>query len=135
MAGELEAVVRELFAATDRKDPTAVLQTVSDDVQAVDEVSRGWVRGREDITAYLRELERAVADIHTELREVHETVWGESGILTCMIEQTYTLEGRQQHVTAPTSVVLRREGAVWRVLLFHSVPLPEQAEHEHHGPA
>ena len=135
MAGELEAVVRELFAATDRKDPTAVLQTVSDDVQAVDEVSRGWVRGREDITAYLRELERAVADIHTELRAVREMVWGHSGIFTCMIEQPYTLEGRQQHVTAPTSVVRRREGAAWRILLFHSVPLTEQAEHANYGSA
>ena len=65
---------------------------------------------------------------------MHETVWGDSGMLTCIVEQTYTLEGRQQHVAAPTSVVLRREGEAWRIVLFHSIPLPEQTEPEQPGP-
>ncbi len=127
MAGELEDVVRELFTAFDRKDFAASLRAVAEDAQGVDELSRCWMRGRAEVEAYLRQLEGAVQDIHSELRDVRETSWGAAGIVTCWVEQDYTLEGQRQHVSAPTSIVFRREGGAWRIVLFHSIPLPEGA--------
>jgi hypothetical protein len=99
----------------------------TDDAQGVDEISRRWIRGRDDVEAYLRQLMGAVGDVRTELRDAEEHVWGDAGILTCWLEQDYTLEGKAQHVSAPTTIAFRREGGTWKAALFHSIPLPEQA--------
>jgi uncharacterized protein (TIGR02246 family) len=125
MAGELEAVVRGMFAALDRKDFASLLREIGDDVQGVDEISRHWLRSREEIAAYFRQFETAIQDIHSELRDVHEKSWGDTGLVTCWLEQDYTLEGQRQHVSAPTSVVLRRDDGRWQIVLLHSIPLPE----------
>jgi ketosteroid isomerase-like protein len=75
----------------------------------------------------VRQLVTAVQDVRSELRDVRETTWGDAGLVTCWLEQDYTLEGTRQHISAPTSAVLRRDGAGWRIVLFHSIPLPEAA--------
>jgi ketosteroid isomerase-like protein len=36
------------------------------------------------------------------------------------------MEGKAQHVSAPTTLVLRRQDGEWKLALFHSVPLPEE---------
>ena len=36
------------------------------------------------------------------------------------------LEGKQQHVSAPTTLVFRREDGEWKYLLFHLIPLPPE---------
>ena len=127
MAGELEAIVRELFAAVDRQDFAAVVQVLDEEAQLVEEVSRRWLRGRAEVAAYFQQLAGAVADIRTQVRDVHEVVWGEVGVVTCWVAQGYTLGGVRQQLAAPTTVVLRRAGGAWRVALFHSIPLPEGA--------
>ena len=127
MAGELEGVVREMFAAFDRKDFEAALQAVAEDAQGVDEISRRWLRGRTEVEAHVQQLEGAVQEIRSALRDVRETSWGDAGLVTCWVEQDYTLDGQRQHVSAPTSIVSRREGGSWRIMLFHSIPLPERA--------
>jgi len=127
MAGELEAVVRTMFSRFDAKDYAAALQTVSQEVQAVDEISRHWMRGHDDLRQYMAQLEQAVTDVRSEIGDVHETVLGDIGLVTCWLEQDYTLEGERTHVSAPTSVVLRREDGAWRITLFHSVPLAAEA--------
>ncbi len=124
MAGPLETVVRQMFAAFDRKNFQDALRVFADDAQGVDEISRKWLRGHERIAGYLRQVEPVIEGIRTELRDVHERVWGDVGLMTCWIEQDYTLEGKAQHVSSPTTVVLRRDGPEWRIALFHAVPLP-----------
>ncbi len=125
MVGELEAVVRAMFSALDRKDWDALLRLMTDDVQAVDEISRRWMRSREDMATMIRQMGDALEGIHSEVGDVHETAWGDTGLVTCWLEQDYTLHGQQQHVSAPTSVVLRREGDDWRIVMLQSIPLPE----------
>ena len=124
MAGELEAVIRQMFDALEKKDAATIMQLSTDDTQGVDEISRHWMRGRDELGAYIGQLMAMVNEVHSELRDVRETMWGDTGIATFWLEQDYTLEGRRQHVSAPTSVVLRREDDGWRMVLFHSVPLP-----------
>jgi ketosteroid isomerase-like protein len=125
MAGELETAVGEMFAALDRRDFAGILRTIGDDAQMVEEVSRRWSRSREEMEAFVSQIEVAIQDIHSELRDVHEKAWGDTGLVTCWLEQDYTLQGKRQHISAPTSVGFRRNGGIWQIVLLHSIPLPE----------
>jgi hypothetical protein len=70
----------------------------SEDVQAIDEGSRRWLRGRKDLEAYMAQLEGAVADIRSELKDVREAVYGEVVVVTSWLEQDYTLQGKHSRV-------------------------------------
>jgi ketosteroid isomerase-like protein len=126
MSGELAGVASEFIAALDSLDVDGMMAQVAEGAQGVDELSRRWIRGRAEIDSYLRGLVSSVGDLHTELADVTENVWGETGVLTCWLDQRYTLDGQAQHVSAPTTIVFRREGGGWKLALFHSVPLPEE---------
>jgi ketosteroid isomerase-like protein len=126
MSGELEKVATDFMAALDSNDVDRVLESIGEDAQGVDEISRRWLRGRGDLDSYVRQVMGAVRGVRSELRDAQERVWGDVGVLTCWLEQDYTFEGNAQHISAPTTIVLRREGGEWKIALFHSVPLPEQ---------
>lgn len=125
MAGELEAVVLEMFDALRQKDADALARFAADDSQGVDEISRRWLRGRDEMTRYLAGVLEMVDDVESKLKDVHEKVYGDVGLVTFWLEQDYTLGGEWQHVSAPTTVVLRRTGESWKLALFHSIPVPE----------
>jgi len=124
--GALETATRQYFDFVDRKDAEAIIRAGTEDIQAVDEISRRWMRGIDELGADIRHVVNMVEDVHTSISNVKETLLGDIGILTCWIEQDYTLEGKAQHVSAPTTVVFRREGNAWKVGLFHSLPLPPE---------
>jgi ketosteroid isomerase-like protein len=126
MGGALEAVTRQLFDALDRKDSDAIIQTSAEDVQGVDEISRRWLRGVDALGNYFRQAMTAIEDIHSTISDVHETVYGEVGFVTCWLEQDYTYEGKPTHVSAPTTTAFRREGGAWKLLLIHTVPVPPE---------
>ena len=128
MAQALETASRKLFDAIDRKDAEEIIRAGTKDIQSVDELSRRWLRGAEDFGAYIRRLMNMVDDVNTTLTDVQETVSGDNGLMTCWMEQDYTLEGKRQHVSAPTTVAFRREGDVWKIALFHSIPLPAEEQ-------
>lgn len=127
MAGEPVTVVQELWSALDRKDFASILTMLDDEVQLVDEITRRWLRGREEVAAHVRELESAISHLHSELSDVHERSWGDTGLVTGWLEQNYTLEGKPQHVSAPTVVALRRAGDVWKIVMVQSIPLPKSS--------
>ena len=91
----------------------------------VDELSRRWLRTRHEISDYFRQVEPAIQDIHSELHDLHEGAWGDTGLVTCWLERDYVLNDQPQHISAPTTIVFRRAGARWHIVQFHSVPLPE----------
>jgi steroid delta-isomerase-like uncharacterized protein len=123
--GELETAVREMFGLLDVMDLPALQDRFDPEPQGVDEISRSWLRGGARMSDYVRQMAGAVTEVRSELNDLHETLWGDTGLVTCWLEQDYTLEGERQHVSAPTSVVLRRHPDRWRVALIHTVPLPE----------
>jgi ketosteroid isomerase-like protein len=127
MANELEGVTREMFGALDRKDPEAVIRLGAAEMQGVDEISRKWLRGIDEVGGYIRQLMGLVDGVHSTVTDVHETVWGDSGVVTCWLEQEYTLEGAPQHISAPTTLLFRKEGGDWKIALFSSVPLPPES--------
>jgi ketosteroid isomerase-like protein len=126
MGGELEKATRGFFDLVDRKDGGAMIGALAEDPQSIDEISRRWLRGTDEVGAYIRQMVKTVDDVHSSISDVRERVQGEIGLMTCWIEQDYTLEGKSVHVSAPTTLVFRREGGAWKVLLFHSVPLPAE---------
>ncbi len=127
MAGDMTAVVQRMFDALDKADAEAGLALIGSDAQGIDEISRRWMRGGGELTGYVRQLMEMASDVHSEMHDVHEVEWGETGIVTFWLEQDYTLEGERAHISAPTTCVLRREGGEWKITLFHSIPLPPQS--------
>ncbi|GAA1642285.1 hypothetical protein GCM10009744_35360 [Kribbella alba] len=122
---ELEATVRKLMDAFDRKDFDTITAMATDDAQAVDEISRRWIRSGKELDEYFAEVGPAIEDLSSELNDLHERNWGDTGLVTCWLEQDYLFDGVQEHVSAPTTVVLRRIDGEWRIALIHSVPLSE----------
>src|SRR5262249_30828670 len=101
MAGDLEALVRKVFDAVDRKDVDALHRLSDDDIQGVDEVAQKWLRGRDAADEHWRQGLMAVEDIRTELGDFSETTFGEAGLVTYWMEQDYTLDGNTAHVSGP----------------------------------
>jgi uncharacterized protein (TIGR02246 family) len=122
--GELERVANDVMAALDSRDLDRIVERVGEDAQTVDELSRRWLRGRDAVESNLRQTLSAVSDVRSELRDAEERIWGDTGVLTCWLDQDYTVEGRAQHISAPTTIVFRREDSEWKMTLFHSIPLP-----------
>ena len=127
MSGLLEPLVRQMLASFDRLDAAGMLALASDDVQGIDELSRKWLRSKQDLAAYFDMLGGAVSDISSSVSDVQERVWGDTGIVTLWVEQDYKLQGNPDHVSVPMSVVFRNEGGGWKVALVSAVPLaPEE---------
>jgi ketosteroid isomerase-like protein len=125
-ATSLEQQARQMFSLLDEMDTTAMAAQMTDDVQAVDEISRGWMRGHATISAYFDQLDSAVEEVQSQLDDLHVREWGDCGVVTCVIRQTYRLDGREHNITAPTSMTFRRDDGEWKIAVLHSVPLPEQ---------
>jgi ketosteroid isomerase-like protein len=126
MAGELETVTREMFGALDRGDADGMIRLGAEEMQGIDEISRRWMRGLVEVGDYLRQLLGMVQGVRSTVSDVHETIVGDTGLVTCWLEQEYTLEGAPQHIFAPTTLLFRRDGDDWKITLFHSVPLPPE---------
>ena len=127
MAGEMTAVVQGVFDALDKADVEAGLALIGPDAQGIDEISRRWMRGSGEVTGYVRQLMEMASDVHSEMLDIHEIDWGDTGAVTFWLEQDYTLAGERAHISAPTTCVLRREGGEWKITLFHSIPLPPES--------
>jgi ketosteroid isomerase-like protein len=123
MGAELEQELRDFFGGLDRMELEPLVERLTDDMQGVDEISRRWTRGKSEFAAKVGVLTEKVSDLRTEITEIVEHVWGDTGVVTCWIEQDYNFEGAAQHVSAPTTVVFRRADGAWKMALFHSIPV------------
>jgi ketosteroid isomerase-like protein len=127
VASTLESMARELFDALDHKDFERLVRLATDEVQGIDEISRGWLRGRAAMEAYLTALGEQVSNIRSTLSDIHTVEVGEVGILTLLLDQEYDMGGQRRSIHAPTSIVARRVDGDWRIVLLHSVPLAEES--------
>jgi ketosteroid isomerase-like protein len=117
-----EDVVRELFDAVDALDFDRALATMADDVQSVNEMSRSWLRGKAAKAASYEGIDGALSGGASELSDLRTEVWGDLALVTLWLEQDYTHEGTTQHVSAPSSFLLRRDDD-WKIVLIHSIPV------------
>src|SRR5438445_6185905 len=125
--GELESMVRALFSALDRKDFDHIVRLATDDVQSVDEISRGWLRGRDAMAEYLTSLEDEVSNIHSALSDLNVVEVGDASIVTFVLDQSYDIGDERTSIHAPSSIVFRRSDGEWRFVLLHSVPLADES--------
>jgi hypothetical protein len=123
----LQQTARRLLERLDAMDLEGLGGMVDDEVQSVDEIARAWMRGRPAIEGYFSQLKDTVSDVRSRMSDVQENTWGDAGLVTFVLDQTYTLDGQRQTISAPTSIVLRRRESYWKIVLIHTVPLPEEA--------
>ena len=123
----LQQRVSRLLERLDAMDLEGLGAMVDDEVQGIDEIGRRWMRGRPAIEGYLSQLKDTVSDVRSRMSDVQEDAWGDAGLVTFVLDQTYALDGKEQTISAPTSIVFRRQGSDWKIVLIHTVPLPEEA--------
>jgi ketosteroid isomerase-like protein len=126
-ATSLEQTVKLLLERLDAMDLDGLAAMVDDDIQGVDEISRRWMRGRLAIEGYFAQLKDAVSEVRSQMSDVQEDTWADAGLVTFVLDQTYTVNGQQQTIVAPTSIVFRRRDSEWKIALIHTVPLPDEA--------
>lgn len=124
---ESSFTTQALFPQTPEIPRRITLRSEAADVQGVDELSRRWMRGVGEVGEYLRRLPETVAELHSTIGDMHETMMGDAAIVTCWLDQDYRLDGAPPHVSGPATVALRREDGEWRITLFHFIPLPTEA--------
>ncbi len=114
----------ELFRSLDAKDEAALRAMWSDDPQGADEMTRGWLRGRPALEAYITDNLPRMEDIHSTIEDVAVRRWGDVEIETMILRQSYVFDGTRCDIEAPTTLIWSREGGTWRLALVHSIPLP-----------
>src|SRR5437870_1817024 len=92
MGGALEAATRQLFDSLDRIDAQSIIPAATEDVQGDHEINRRCTRAILELVASTRQLVKMVGDVDTAISDVNETVLGATALMTCSIEQDYTLE-------------------------------------------
>ncbi len=123
-SGPVQAL-EEFLSALAAGDDEGVLTLLSDNAAGIDEVSRAWLYGKQELTDYVRDLLEGLSDLSSRLTEVHEDIVGDTAFVTAILEQTYLLDGVAQTIVAPASFGLRRHDGTWRICLFHATPLPD----------
>ncbi len=110
-----EQTVRELFDAFDRLDVASAESLFDDEPQGVDELSGGWRRGRQALHDYFAQVvDAGLTDVHSAIADVHTADWGDTAVVTLVLDQTYTLGSERQAVHAPSTIVLRRRTVAGR---------------------
>ena len=122
MTHELEQHVTDMFKAFDVLDFASIFPSLSDDIQAVDELSKEWIRGREAVEANFRSFEGVVSEIHSDLTDFNILVSGDMAIVTCLLKQSYMYDGQRVEIIAPTTCAMRLEIGQWKYVLLQSVP-------------
>jgi hypothetical protein len=124
MSAELEGIVTKMFEDLDKLDVAGVISVFADQVQWVDEFTRKWTRGSKDsLEAFFSDAVKAISKIESKSSDFHTVVSGDSGLVTFFLTQTYTYEGNEVELEAPTTIAFVREGGAWKVSMLHSIPL------------
>jgi len=114
----------QFFRLLDAKDETALRAQLSEDPQATDEITRGWLRGRAALAAYFVENLPRITEVNSRINEAEERRWGDVEVDTFVLRQSYVYDGTRYDIEAPTTMIWRREGDTWKLALMHSIPLP-----------
>lgn len=86
---------------------------------------RSAVDGCAERLPYFAQLEGTVSEPKSQVSDLHAVAWAEVGLVTFVLDQTYTMDGEQHRISAPTSIVFHRDSGGWKVAMIHTVPLPE----------
>ncbi len=124
MTTEISGAIQQVFDGLAAGDADRIMDAYTDDVVGIDEVARAWMYGRDEMAAYTESMVTNLSNCRSELTEVHESVTGETAIVTGVLQQEYEWAEEMQSVVMPATFVLRHENDRWRVCLFHALPIP-----------
>jgi hypothetical protein len=113
----------ELFRLLDAQNEVGLRAVWSDDPQATDEMTRGWLRGRPALEAYFIDNLPRMSEIHSAIDDHEVRRWGDVELETFVLRQSYLVDGTKSVIEAPTTMIWHREGVDWKLALVHSVPL------------
>jgi ketosteroid isomerase-like protein len=124
-ATSLEQEAHHVFELVDALDVDALGAMLTDDAQGIDEISGRWMRGRDALETYFAQLKDSVSEPRSRLSDLHAATWGDLGLVTCVLDQTYKINGTEESISAPTSLLFRYENDSWKLVLIHTVPIPD----------
>ena len=122
MSNDLKNVVIDLFAALDKLDIDSLIDSLSDDIEQVDELTQKWSRGKSKVAEAYNALAGMVSEIKSELSDFNVITSSDMSIVTCTLHQSYMYEGKPVSIVAPTTVAFRQDGGAWKIVLIHSIP-------------
>jgi len=64
-----------------------------------------------------------MTDIRSTIDHVVVHALGDVEVETCVLRQSYVIEGVSCTIEAPTTLIGRREGDGWKLALMYSIPL------------
>lgn len=118
-------IVIDMFAQFDLLQQEPFFEYFSDDVTIVDEIGKKWLRGIDAAIATWTPLIGLFQSSKSVLSDIHVDTAGDISIVTCMLDQTYVLEGQTATITAPTTCLVRKDNGVLKIILVHTIPFPE----------
>ena len=118
-------IIIDAFATFDRLQPEPFFEFFSDDVTIVDEISKKWLRGKDAAIATWTPLIGLFQSSKSVVSDIHVDNAGDVSIVTCMLDQTYVLDGQTATITAPTTCLVRKDNGVLKIILVHTIPFPE----------
>ena len=118
-------IVIDMFAQFDLLQHEPFFEYFSDDVTIVDEIGKKWLRGIDAAIATWTPLIGLFQSSKSVLSDIHVDTAGDISIVTCMLDQTYVLEGQTATITAPTTCLVRKDNGVLKIILVHTIPFPE----------
>ena len=121
----INGLVEELLLALDAKDANRICSIVVDDAAMVDEITRGWVIGRENLRKHLEATLVNVESITSSLKDLRVREVGTFASVTCTLLQRYRFGGETVDVVAPMSLSAEHGGDGWRIVHMHAVPLSD----------
>lgn len=123
----LEQIAGRMLELLDSMDLDGLGAMLTDDAQSVDEITRGWTRGRAAIEAYMSQLKDSVSrcNVADEWRPRSRLGRRWAGHLRTRSD-LYDGRSAAFHL-APTSLLFRFQDGDWKIALIHTVPIPEQA--------
>jgi uncharacterized protein (TIGR02246 family) len=82
-------------------------------------VTRTW----EQVKSNRESLYGKVSDVKLDVRDVRVRTLGPvAAVVTCLWEQTQTVEGQQEHATGRLTVIYQKVGAAWKIVHTHTSP-------------
>ena len=118
-------IVIDMFAQFDLLQQEPFFEYFSDDVTIVDEIGKKWLRGKDAAIATWTPLIGLFQSSKSVVSDIHVDNAGDVSIVTCMLDQTYVLDGQTATITAPTTCLVRKDNGVLKIILVHTIPFPE----------
>ena len=119
----LEGMVREVMRLMDEGDADGMLACCALDVEIIDDISRTWLRGLDEVASYLRPLLADTQAIYTGLSDFSERTQSGFGVVTFWTVQTFMVDGRAHSVEGAGSASGRFLSGHWNLTHLQLSPI------------